>query len=240
MGFNQAEVLTFLQESEIQVEGYVPWGSNHTYVTTLCQAGQEHLAVYKPQRGERPLWDFPAGTLCQRERAAYLVSEALAWSLVPPTILRDGPRGWGSVQYFIEHDPNITFFDFQHDHPEQLRQIALFDILINNADRKGGHVLRDGENRLWAIDHGITFHFQYKLRTVIWDFAGEVIPAEFLPPLEQLQTHLNDEQNPLTVELGQLLNKQENKALRKRLQMMLESRRFIDPGPGRHYPWPLV
>lgn len=235
--------MRLLETGNIEMEGYVPWGSNRTFLVTVCPRKAEDdtvQAIYKPQRGERPLWDFPTGTLCLRERAAYLLSEALGWHIVPPTILRDGPHGRGSVQLFIEHDPEENYFTFQHDYPHQLKRIALFDILANNADRKGGHVIRDEHGRLWAIDHGICFHHQYKLRSVIWDYAGEPIPAELGGSLAQLEEILLSQNDPLAKELPTLLTTTEQSALQQRLRMLRHTAQFITPGPGRHYPWPLV
>lgn len=241
MNYSTAEALQLLQTGTLEMEGYVPWGSNRTFLVSICLPESEAIqAIYKPQQGERPLWDFPTGTLCLRERAAFLLSEALGWHIVPPTILRDGPRGWGSVQFFIEHDPEEHYFTFQHEHPDQLKRIALFDILINNADRKGGHVIRDEDNRLWAIDHGICFHHDYKLRSVIWDYAGEPIPPELGADLEGLAQVLGDETTPLVEALLTLLSRVEFTAVQKRLQHLQQTRQFITPGPGRHYPWPLV
>lgn len=239
-----AEVLTLLNTGTIEMEGYVPWGSNRTFLVTVCpndaDEGEAIQAIYKPQRGERPLWDFPTGSLCLRERAAYVVSEAIGWHLVPPTILRDGPHGRGSLQYFIEHDPEEHFFTFQNDHPDQLRQVALFDILINNADRKSGHVIRDEHGRVWGIDHGISFHQEYKLRSVIWDYAGSPIPSTLLTDLQQFAPSLTTTDHPDTQELPHLLSLSEITAMRHRLQMLLDTKQFIAPGPSRHYPWPLV
>ena len=138
----------------------------------------EFSAVYKPRRGERPLWDFPHGTLCNREVAAYELSRALQWGVVPVTILRDGPLGEGAVQRFVEHDPNEHYFTLLEGREDRFRQFAVFDVLANNTDRKGGHCLHDEVNDLVVgIDHGLTFHPAWKLRTVIWDFAGERIAA---------------------------------------------------------------
>ncbi len=223
------------------MEGYVPWGSNYTFVCTVTHDDRSLQAVYKPRRGERPLWDFPPGTLCQRERAAYLISEALGWRLVPPTILRDGPHGWGSVQVFIDHDPNENYFTFKDKAAcvRQLRQIALFDLVINNADRKGGHVISDDDGRLWAIDHGIALHEEPKLRTVIWDFAGDDIPPESLQEVKQFADDLQSE-GDLCRQLSELLSRREVDALGGRCGHLLRSRRYPQPGPGRPYPWPLV
>jgi uncharacterized repeat protein (TIGR03843 family) len=242
-------LLHHLQTSQLELEGYVPWGSNRTFLATLCSSGSDTAeeetptlyAIYKPQRGERPLWDFPSGTLCQRERAAFLISEALGWHLVPPTIIReDAPHGRGSVQFFIEHNPDEHYFTFQHEHPDQLPQVALFDILINNADRKSGHVLRDEHGRVWLIDHGLTFHHEYKLRTVIWEYAAQPIPTPLTTALDQLHQQLHTPEHPLSQELTTLLSPPENQALRHRLAQLRQTPHFITPGPGRHYPWPLV
>ncbi len=137
------------------------------------------LAIYKPQRGERPLWDFPSGTLGRREVATYLVAEAVGWGLVPPTVLREGPYGSGSVQLFVEAQEEIHFFTIQDDarYADDLRRLAALDVICNNADRKAGHCLVDVDGRLWAIDNALTFHVDPKLRTVIWDFAGTPLPA---------------------------------------------------------------
>ena len=135
------------------------------------------LAIYKPQQGERPLWDFPRGTLCHREVAAFEVSEALGWAIVPDTVLRDGPAGIGMMQRFVEHDPEEHYFTLLEEHGDEFRRMAAFDVVINNTDRKGGHCLpRDRTARIFGIDHGVSFHAQWKLRTVIWDFGGEPIP----------------------------------------------------------------
>jgi hypothetical protein len=234
------DTLKILEHGTIEMEGLVSWGSNYTFLVTVCLEDNPIQGIYKPRQGERPLWDFATGTLCLRERAAYLVSEALGWEIIPVTLLRDGPRGWGSVQLFIEHDPEETYFNFQGLYDEQLQRIALFDILTNNADRKGGHVVRDENDHLWGIDHGICFHEEYKLRTVIWDYAGQPIPAAELNDLQQMLNMLEDPRTQLRVELQQLLSGREIKALQGRVSDLLKQKRFLVPGPGRHYPWPLV
>lgn len=234
------DLLCILEQGNIEMEGLVPWGSNYTFLVVIEHEGEQRQGIYKPRRGERPLWDFPTGTLCQRERAAYLVSEAIGWHIVPPTVLRHGPQGWGSLQLFIEHDPEETFFALRDQFGDQLRRIALFDSFINNADRKGGHIIRDEADHLWGIDHGICFHTDYKLRTVIWDYAGERIAAELLDGLTQLQLILDNKQHRLTGELQELLSRRELTALCQRLVNLSQSGRFLDPGPGRPYPWPLV
>jgi uncharacterized repeat protein (TIGR03843 family) len=196
------------------------------------------LAVYKPRRGERPLWDFPDGTLCQREVAAFLVSEALGWHIVPPTILRDGPQGIGMVQIFIEHDPEQHYFSFEKKQLPQLQLISLFDHVINNADRKGGHCLLDANGRMWAIDHGVCFHMQPKLRTVIWDFAATTIPDALLSDLDKLHKAIMSRE--LVPTMGEFLTEREISALCERADRLISARKFPEPGPGRQYPWPPI
>ncbi|HVU13453.1 MAG TPA: SCO1664 family protein, partial [Phototrophicaceae bacterium] len=166
-------MLEILEKGSIDEEfGLLRWSSNYAFLISLVCNEEKVTAVYKPQRGERPLWDFPDGTLCYRETAAYLTSHELGWEIVPPTVLRDGPRGLGSMQVYVDHDPQINFFNFDESFAAQLMRICLFDVLINNADRKGGHCLLDNQGHIWGIDHGIAFNSVHKLRTVIWDYAG--------------------------------------------------------------------
>jgi hypothetical protein len=217
----------------------IMWGSNGTFLVTLAGgdgAGSSH-AVYKPRRGETPLWDFPRGTLHRREMATYLVSESLGWALVPPTVLRDGPYGTGSMQLFIEHDPQEYFTSPVERDREAAEQIALLDFVLNNADRKAEHCIRDFEGRTWAIDHGLTFHIEPKLRTVIWDFAGEPIPAELLDDLRALCQSLS-QRGLLHTALKELLDDRELEALLHRLGYLLRSRKHPDPGAHRRaVPW---
>jgi len=248
-----AEMLHLLQTGSLEIEGLLPWSSNYTFLVQICSEAngadkQQVEAVYKPRRGERPLWDFSQGTLCQREKAAFLTSQALNWHLVPATVLREGPHGLGSVQLFIPHDPESHYLTFEGDpaYRAQLQQIVLFDIIINNADRKSGHVLleeagnADGSNRLWTIDHGICFHTDPKLRTVIWEFAGEPIPEDLLQSMQQFQEQISTNQGGLRSELEKLITRAEMAALQKRTQRLLADGRFNYPGPGRHYPWPPI
>jgi uncharacterized repeat protein (TIGR03843 family) len=169
-----ATVLDVLQNGDMQdTHGMMRYSSNYTFLVTMEKGDYCLPAIYKPRRGERPLWDFPDGTLYKREHASYLTSETLGWGLVPPTVARDGSHGVGSVQFYIDHDPNVNYFSFDDTLTPQLARLCLFDVLVNNADRKGGHCLLDANNQLWGIDHGITFNADHKLRTVIWDFAGD-------------------------------------------------------------------
>ncbi|WP_299025796.1 SCO1664 family protein [uncultured Thermanaerothrix sp.] len=235
-------IIQVLEQGEITLRGEMLLGSNYTFLVQVRYQGEEILAVYKPTRGEQPLWDFPPGTLAMREVAAYVVSQALGWDLVPPTVYRRrGPLGKGSLQRFIEHDPEYHYFTFTPEDRQRLRPVALFDALVNNADRKGGHILFDAEHHLWLIDHGICFHVEDKLRTVVWDFAGEPIPPEYLKAIEGLSTSLKTASHPLVSALGTLLSPAEIHALARRAQRLLESGHFpLPPAGRRYYPWPPI
>lgn len=241
-----SNILQLLQYGELEVEGLLPWSSNYTFLVNICREDEEIEAVYKPQRGERPLWDFPEGTLYLREQAAFLTSQALGWDLIPATVVRDGPHGPGSMQQFIDHNPERHYFTIegQPQYAEQLQKIVLLDIIINNADRKGGHILlQERENlptRLWAIDHGVCFNVEYKLRSVIWEFAGDPIPPDQMAALKAFQEKLAVNTDQLRAQLNNLLNTQEVMALLHRLRHLIDQAIFPHPGPGRHYPWPPV
>jgi uncharacterized repeat protein (TIGR03843 family) len=226
-----------LRTCELTVVGRLPWSSNLTFLVTLETGSPEPLhAVYKPARGEQSLWDFPDG-LYRREVAAFALSEALGWGIVPPTVEReDGPFGAGSLQLFVEADYEQHYFTlFEDGHYEAvLRRMCAFDVVANNADRKGGHVLKGSGDRLWAIDHGLCFHRQPKLRTVIWDFADEEVPGEILVDLRRLAC-----QPP--GELAGLLADSEREALVGRVDRLLDTGVFPEPiGDRPPYPWPLV
>ncbi len=232
-------IITTLQKGSLAVQGEFMWGSNYTFLVEVQHAGNVLKAVYKPTRGERPLWDFPAATLARREVAAYLVSEALEWHLVPATIYRrQGPIGPGSLQLFVEHDPEYHYFNFRDEDRQRLRIVALFDTLVNNADRKGSHILVDAENRMWLIDHGICFHAEDKLRTVIWDFAGEAVPDNLCKDLRIFRQKLKASSD-LVESLKHNLNGDEIQALAMRVDRLLASGRFPNPNPNRRFqPWP--
>jgi uncharacterized repeat protein (TIGR03843 family) len=236
-----ADVLTLLAQGDMDVQGMLPWSSNYTLLSTVRCDGLQGLAVYKPRRGERPLWDFPRGTLCQREVAAYLLSAALGWSLVPPTVLRDGPYGVGSVQLFIDADHDAHLFTMQKEggYESTIEQLAVFDVLANNADRKSGHCLKGNDGRLWAIDHGICFHTDSKLRTVLWDYAGSPLRPDILNDLRALRSNLQPGSG-MTAMFESLLAPDELRALLKRLDRLIATGRHPDPGPGRNVPWPPV
>lgn len=234
-------ILTALQRGEVTVKGEFLWGSNYTFSVQITHEKRTYHAVYKPTRGERPLWDFPRASLARREVAAYLVSEAIGWCFVPPTVYRGkGPIGAGSLQLYVEHDPEYNYFNLNDADRQRLRPVALFDLMINNADRKGSHILFDGNHKIWLIDHGICFHRDAKLRTVIWDFAGEPIPEELCATLTGFLQKLSPE-SKVARDLKQYISQQEVSALFSRTERLLKSGRFPNPHPNRRpYPWPPV
>ena len=190
--------------------------------------------------GEQPLWDFPSNTLAQREVAAFLVSEALGWNLVPPTVLReDGPEGGGSLQLYLELEPTRNYFNFTDSEKQFLQPVVVFDALVNNADRKAGHVALMPDGRIQLIDHGLCFHKEYKLRTVIWDFAGKTIPAALVEDLQVLSSQLEDP-GSLSLELAEHLSSEEIQALLDRHSLLLQDARFPTPDAQINHPWPLV
>ena len=224
-----------LARGPIAVKGRMPWASNATFLVAVQGEGAGTLAIYKPGRGERPLWDFPPG-LYQREVAAYRLSEALGWGLVPPTLTRDGPLGEGSLQLFVEADFEQHYFTL-HERPEHhgaLRRMCCFDLLANNADRKSGNCLLGRDGRVYGIDHGLTFHADPKLRTVIWEFGGQPIPEPLLADVTRLL------ESGLPDSLAALLAAPERKALLARGRRLLAAGRFPTDAAGRRYPWPLV
>lgn len=239
------EILSILENGSITVQGEFLWGSNYTFLADVNAEGRQIAGVYKPDRGERPLWDFPAATLSRREVAAYLVSEALGWGLVPPTVYRKkGPLGPGSLQFYIDHDPEYHYFNFSKADRERLRPIVLFDLLINNADRKGSHILKDADGKLWLIDHGVSFHVEDKLRTVIWDFVGEPFPEDLRAGLEQLEADLmpvGGEPSELAARLQAYISKTEVRALTQRAAALVSDGYFPPPDPYRRvFPWPQI
>ena len=208
-------------------------GSNYTFLVEVMHDSQTYPAVYKPSKGEQPLWDFEENTLALREVAAYLVSEALGLHFVPFTVFREeGPHGPGSLQQFIEYDPEYHYFNFTTEDKELLKAVMFFDLLINNADRKGSHVFFEKDShKLFAIDHGVCFHEEDKLRTVIWDFAGQTIPNDLLSPLASMDSW--------RAGLEPYLSPDEIRALASRAERLLQSRRFpLPPRDRRAFPYP--
>ncbi|MBN2502815.1 MAG: SCO1664 family protein [Anaerolineales bacterium] len=237
----QKTVLECLQAGELSVEGQFMWGSNYTFLLDVLHDDTELKGVYKPTRGERPLWDFPEESLAGREVAAFLVSEALGLHLVPPTVYRqEGPAGPGSLQLFVDHDPEYHYFNLTAEDKQRLRPVAFFDILINNTDRKGGHILFDHQDNIWLIDHGITFHVHHKLRTVVWDFSGETLPDELCEKLTPFRQQLTPE-TALYQQLSKYISRREIHALAMRAEELRSNPRFPYPRDNmRSYPWPPV
>ena len=213
----------------------MPYSSNATFLVSITLQDKTVKAIYKPMRGEKPLWDFAPG-LHRREVAAYRLSEAMGLNCVPPTVLRDGPNGEGSVQLLIEANPDehyFTLFEQRQDLHDQFRAMCALDIVANNTDRKSGHVLVDKDQHVWGIDHGLCFAEDFKIRTVIWEFGGEVLPESIRQAVEPLITNV-----PL--EVATLLTTQEVLAISERAKWLVDGAAFpVDPS-GRHYPWPLV
>lgn len=234
-------ILEALQKGSFELQGQFLSGSNYTFLGDLTYGDLEFQVVYKPVRGEQPLWDFPHGSLSRREVAAFVLSEALGWSLVPPTVLRkDGPLGPGSLQQYIDHDPNNHYFNFEEKDRQRLRPVVVFDLLLNNADRKGGHILRDSQDHLWLIDHGLCFHAEEKLRTVVWDYSGEEIPKDLMGCVSQLIDQLKEGEK-LYNEMIQYLRPGEVAAMLARARRLCETGRFPSPPASRRsYPWPPV
>ncbi|MER7345304.1 SCO1664 family protein [Streptomyces aurantiacus] len=266
-----------LTRGELTVRGQIREASNAVLYCTVAYEEQSAACVYKPVAGERPLWDFPDGTLAQREVAAYEVSEALGWGLVPPTVLRDGPYGEGMVQLWVEQpgddaaegapedggsellalvegdEPGdgwkaVGFAEvgqgrtalLVHADDARLRRLAVLDAVINNADRKGGHLVFGAEGRLFGIDHGVTFNVEDKLRTLLWGWAGEKLPEEAVEALGSLREGLALGE-PLAGRLGELLTAAEVDAVRERVAALLAAGRH--PGPSGEWPaipWPPV
>ncbi|CAN2198162.1 hypothetical protein MCEMRE196_00725 [Candidatus Nanopelagicaceae bacterium] len=227
------EILT---NGEMSVEGRLVDASNATLFVSVSHKGESINAIYKPVAGERPLWDFPDGNLASRERAAYLISEAMGVHCVPITILRDGPFGLGMVQQWIDIDEDIDLeMYFREDLPE-LRAVALFDAVINNTDRKIGHLLPSTEGKLFVCDHGVTFHIDDKLRTVLWQWAGHELNSVELMNLRRLSESVSIENQ---MEIHTLITEEEIAALRDRVNLLIAEAKFPHPNPDwPHIPWP--
>ncbi|WP_336321662.1 SCO1664 family protein [Streptomyces lavendofoliae] len=265
-GLTAVELNDLLAKGELTVRGQVREASNAVLLCSVAYEDREVDCVYKPVAGERPLWDFPDGTLAQREVAAYEVSEATGWGLVPPTVLRDGPYGQGMVQQWIEGDPSASLLALVdgeepgegwravglaqvdedrtallvHADDVRLRRLAVLDAVINNGDRKGGHLLPAPDGRLYAIDHGVTFHVDDKLRTLLWGWAGEPLPAEAQEVLARLDGSLAPGE-PLAARLAELITPAELAALRARVAALRSSGRHPEPsGEWPAIPWPPV
>ena len=231
------ELIELFEQGEMDIEGRMPYSSNATFLVHVTDdSGRTHRAIYKPGRGERPLWDFPPD-LYKREVATYRLADALGWSVVPPTVIADGPHGEGSVQAFVDGDFSEHYFTILESGTaiDDLHKLCALDLISNNTDRKSGHCLLGRDGRVYGIDHGLSFHAQFKLRTVMWDFVGEPVPADVLVAIERFV------EDGAPVELLCLLDQFENDAMMSRARALLEAGTFPDDDTGGHrYPWPLV
>jgi len=235
------KVKDFLKTGEILKIQQVR-SSNYVFLATLQDQNSEEIhAIYKPQTGETPLWDFPEGTLYKREVAAYELASILGWEFVPPTVVRNGPEGIGSLQLFIPHDQNSHFFEQRESTilVSQLKKICLFDALSNNADRKGGHCLLDEKQQIWGIDHGLCFHSEGKLRTVIWDWANEIIEENLLKDVQEVIIAITEKLEK-TALLHELLTAEEISSLLNRASVLVNEKSYPYPDIDRPYPWPLI
>mgnify|MGYP003382197924 CR=1 FL=1 len=232
---NAAPLDSLMRSAEIAECRLVPWGSNYTFAVTFGPDSglpEDFIGIYKPRAGEQELWDFPSGTLYHREYAAYLVSQRLAWDFVPPTVIRDGPHGVGSMSAYMEPLNGQSYPQLQREYRWTFLQMALFDLITNNADRKGSHFFAGTDKRLWGIDHGLTFHPHPKLRTVIWDFCGQPIPPQLLDDLihlysdDELPDLLRPHLDPLEIEV-----------FRGRIARMVDAGTYPDLNPRRNVPY---
>src|SRR6266852_977915 len=230
-----------LREGRIKARGLMPDCSNYTYLAHVRGQGDaETLGVYKPAQGETPLDDFPDGTLGKREVAAYLVSAALSWQIVPFTVYRtEAPMGPGSLQQFIIADASEHYFTLMPGRADEFRTMAAFDVIVNNADRKSGHCLLDGDGHIWGVDNGLTFHALPKLRTVIWEFAGEEVPTNLRQDAQQLASQLTAGDGWVR-DLQQLISTAELRALAQRARRFANEGRYPEPSSRWAYPWPLI
>jgi hypothetical protein len=231
----EEDALEFLRNAEFSASRLIPWGSNYSFAVALEDPdGLEQLAIYKPRAGEAPLYDFPDGTLYLRELAAYLFSRWAGWDLVPPTVVRDGPHGVGSLQLYVQPEgERQDHHDFWSSRDPAIEQMVLFDHIVNNADRKISHCLRDVTGKVWGIDHGLTFNREPKLRTVLWQFVGEPIS----PPLQLHLADLRDRGGELRDTLGDLLDRREIESLLGRISRFADHGCYPALNPRRNVPY---
>ncbi len=239
---DDVHALGSLREAEVGELRQLYGASNYVFLVTLTHEQHgEGLGIYKPARGERPLHDFPYGTLHSREVAAYEFARLLGWDIVPPTVERQGPEGVGSMQLFIDHDPSEHYFSFREDDgmKEQLIRIAAFDLITNNADRKGGAVVRAADGHLWGIDNALCFHEQQKLRTVIWDFVGEPLPQSYVSDIQRVRECLASDDESADP-LRSRISAPELAALVRRCDELATNPVLPEMFAYRCVPWPLV
>lgn len=239
-GLSRQEIERRLSEWPITGIGLHPGGSNYVFVVRLANDDEEVYGIYKPAAGERPLRDFPYGTLHNRELSAYVVADELGWPSVPPTVVREGPHGVGSVQLFIDADFTKHYFNLRDERLEDYMPIAMFDVLVNNADRKGGACLLDADGRLWAVDHGLTFNPLARRRTVMFEFNGTPYSDELLQSLDGFVSNLDDTGADLRKMLADTLDDHEIDSLVRRGKEMLDDRSFPVLDPDWNVPWPMI
>ena len=232
-----------LKSGQITNHELLPGCSNAAFLIDITPDPQNKndciKAVYKPKSGERPLWDFSDGTLYKREYAAFLISNHLGWPTIPETVIREGPYGIGSVQLYIDHNPKITYFDLIAEASSGLKEFALFDVLVNNADRKAGHCILDEDKKLWSIDHGLCFHSTLKVRTVMLEFWGSTIEDYFMPKLNNLAENLSTNSD-LRNNLTNLISEDEIFSLLSRTNNLISKGTLPVLNPYHNIPWPLI
>ncbi len=236
-------IIKILQFGKVELSGQAIRGSNSTFLCNVILENQSLQAIYKPTKGERPLWDFPHNTLAQREVSAFIVSFLLGWNFVPPTVFRSQSAifGKGSLQFYIDHDPMFHYLNYPSVDHNTMMKIVVFDLIINNADRKSGHVLFDNHKNVWLIDHGLCFNFENKLRTVIWEYAGEKIPEFLKNDVQKFMSLLKLSNHRLVKKLKMLLSKNEFITIIHRGEEILSLDVFPSPEPNRRsYPWPPI
>ena len=239
-GLSRHEIERRLSKWPITGIGLHPGGSNYVFVVRLADAEEEMYGIYKPAAGERPLRDFPYGTLHNRELSAYVVADALGWPAVPPTVVREGPHGVGSVQLFIDADFTKHYFNLRDERLDDYLPIAMFDVLVNNADRKGGACLLDADEQLWAVDHGLTFNPLARRRTVMFEFNGMPYSDDTLHGLDRFVATLDETNSELRVSLTDTLDDHEIDSLVRRGKEMLVDRSFPLLDPDWNVPWPMI
>ena len=218
----------------------IPLGSNYTFLVRIDAGPGKYLrAIYKPRDGERPLYDFASGTLYEREYGAYILSRCLGWPDVPLTLIRDGPYGPGSVQLYVESDPDVTYFDLVDENTPKLLPFAVFDVIANNADRKAGHCLLGKDGKIWSVDHGLTFHSIFKMRTVMVEFWGRPIPRPLVDDMVALTGLIESKQGMANI-LWEMFTDREMAALLKRLEIVVNDPVIPRLDPRRDVPWPLT
>ena len=239
-GLSRQEIERRLSEWPITGIGLHPGGSNYVFVVRLANDDEEVYGIYKPAAGERPLRDFPYGTLHNRELSAYVVADELGWPSVPPTVVREGPHGVGSVQLFIDADFTKHYFNLREERLDDYMPIAMFDVLVNNADRKGGACLLDADGQLWAVDHGLTFNPLARRRTVMFEFNGTPYSDDLLQSLDGFVSNLDDTGANLRKMLADTLDDHEIDSLVRRGKEMLDNRSFPVLDPDWNVPWPMI